>query len=578
MTDTPTLDVDRLRYLRTLQDQHDLQGLLPHQRIEEGTFDLHLVEGGRGCIAPGTRIYDPIADEHVPVEDWGDGHHVVTHRGNIAPASRSYIKGTAELYRVTLDSGRRVTVTDEHRFLTRDGWRNLQTIREGDTMKCTSTVLAPDEGEQFPQWWEPIEAIEPMGAGVFYDLTVPGDHSYLAEGIFHHNSAKSFGLSHYLARFMRRHAGARARIISPTLGDAIEALVEGPSGVKAADPSAKWLPSAPGGSKLLWANGSECLVLGTPTLRDVDRLRASGNRHLDIWDEAAANPCLDAAWKQADLGRRLTIDGIQPHSVMGTTPKPTKAYREIRAKAIAAGTYVHATMDDNPYLSDEWKAHMRELYGGTRVGRQEIGGELLEDIEGAMWTALLIDAGRVKKAPDMEKVVVGVDPSGGGPDDQGIIVAGKAAGHYYVLADYTCHLSPEGWGRRVLQAYDETNADLIVWEKNYGGEMVPATIRAAAVMAGRPCPPLKEVWASRGKRLRAEPIAALYGDRDHPETSEPRIHHVGALPRLEDEMLTFTGDSGEASPNRLDACVEALTDLIEATYAVGAVRVPGRDY
>ncbi|MBE3134533.1 MAG: DNA-packaging protein [Acidobacteria bacterium] len=387
--------------------------------------------------------------------------------------------------------------------------------------------------------------------------------------------AKTWGLAHYLARFMRHHRGARARIISPTLGDAIEALVEGPSGVKAADSSAKWLPSAPGGSKLVWPNTSECLVLGTPTAREVDRLRASGNRHLDIWDEAAANPCLGLAWEQAAYGRRLGIDGIPPHSVIGTTPRPSKAYRALRKQAIDAGTYTHATMRDNPYLSPEWIAQMEALYAGTRMGRQELGGELLEDIEGAMWTLGLIDTGRVKTAPDMEKVVVGVDPSGGGPDDQGIIVCGRAAKHYYVLADYTCHLSPEGWGRRVLQAYDEHKADLIVYEKNYGGEMVAATIRNAATMSGRPCPPLKEVWASRGKRLRAEPIAALYGDPENLETSQPRVHHVGLLARLEDEQLTFTGDAGEQSPNRLDALVFAATELVESNYAIGTFRVPG---
>lgn len=107
--------------------------------------------------------------------------------------------------------------------------------------------------------------------------------------------------------------------------------------------------------------------------------------------------------------------------------------------------------------------------------------------------------------------------------------------------------------------------------------MVASTIRAAAAMSGRPCPPLKEVWASRGKRLRAEPIAALYGDPDHLDTSEPRIHHVGLLPRFEDEQLTFTGETGEASPNRLDAGVFALQELVQTHYAVGTFRVPGTE-
>lgn len=385
-------------------------------------------------------------------------------------------------------------------------------------------------------------------------------------------AAKSWGLMYYLREYVRQHPGTRARIISPTFGDAVASCVTGPSGILALDSSAVWRPAAPGGSIIEWPNGSECLVLGTPTMRDVDRLRAGGNRHLDVWDEMAANPMLQEAWDQAAFGLRL---GDNPHTVAATTPRSTKAYRRIRQIAVDAGTLTHATIDDNPHLDAGWKQRMHAKYGGTRLGRQELLGELLSDIEGALWTEALIDQGRVTESevPDLTQIVVAVDPSGGA-GDQGIVVAGVSGTHMYVLADRTVRKHPEGWGRAVMAAYDEYQADTIVVERNYGGDMARGTIESVCRLDGRTVPQIVDVTASRGKRVRAEPVASLYGDPQNVEASQPKVHHVGHHPTLEDQLCGWTPDSGE-SPDRLDALVWAVTHLTSRMFIPASSWVPG---
>lgn len=369
-------------------------------------------------------------------------------------------------------------------------------------------------------------------------------------------AGKTEACARYFTRYMRRNAGSRGRVVAPTFGDAVESCVEGPSGLLAIDPEVRWLPSAPGGAKVVWPNGSEALVIGTPFPRDVDRLRAGGNRHLDWWEEMAANPQLGKAWDQAAMGLRL---GEHPHSIASTTPRNTKAYRQVR-EGFGGGVAVertHGTTDDNPYLSDEWRSRIHARYEGTRLGRQEISGELLDDIEGALWTYAQLDACRVDEAPDLAVVVVAIDPaatSGPASNDTGILVCGLGAdGDAYVLADRTCHLPPEGWGQRAVRAYHHFEADRIVPEVNNGGEMVEAVIRTVD-----PKVPVKPVVASRGKQTRAQPVAALYG---MPPKRPPRVHHVGVFTDLEDQLCTWVPEE-EESPDRLDALVWAVTDLM----------------
>lgn len=374
-------------------------------------------------------------------------------------------------------------------------------------------------------------------------------------------SGKTEACARYYTTWMRAHPGARGRIIAPTFGDAVESCITGPSGLQTIDPEVTWHATDPGGAKVRWPNGSEALVFGTPTPRDVNRFRAGGNRHIDWWEEIAANPMLAAtgdnnAWDQAQLGLRL---GDHPHTIASTTPRNVKKLRGLIDDDSTVVT--RATLHDNPHTAPEWRAKMEAAYAGTRLGRQEIGGELLDDVEGALWTMGLLDRCRVDALPDLWKVVVAVDPavtSGDSADDTGIIVVGAGVdGHCYLLADRTCHLPPAGWAKRAVAAYDEFEADEIVGEVNNGGDLVERNLQVERARA-----PFRSVHASRGKRMRAEPVASLYGDPEDLESSRPRVHHPRGvdLELLEDQMTTWTPESGE-SPDRLDALVWAVWAL-----------------
>lgn len=406
-----------------------------------------------------------------------------------------------------------------------------------------------------PPAWEPKDRppLEP------HQIPPPGHWDlWLLEG--GRGSGKTEACARYFAAYMRTHPAARGRIIAPTLGDAVEACITGPSGLLAMDPEIRWLPSAPGGAKVEWPNGSEALVRGTAAPVDVERLRAGGNRHIDWWEEMAANTHLQAAWDQAQFGLRL---GDHPHSIASTTPRSTPQYRALRKSPGVAMT--HGTIDDNPHLSAEWKTKQKKRYEGTRLGRQELGGELIEDVAGAMWTRATLDACRIDwiegESPadlvarlDLVVIVTAVDPaatSTASADDTGIIVAGLGAdGDAYVLADRTCHLEPNGWAQRAVGAHRAFLGDRIVAEVNNGGEMVRSVIETAD-----PSVPYRPVHASRGKQIRAQPVAALY--------EQGRVHHVGGLPELEDQQTTWVPEDAK-SPDRLDALVWAITDLMLA--------------
>lgn len=416
-------------------------------------------------------------------------------------------------------------------------------LAPGTAAKTTSMVFGVHDD------WEP-EGRPPLEAHQ-RPPTEPFDLWLLEAG---RGAGKTEACSRYFTKYMRQHPRHRGRIIAPTYGDAVEACIEGPSGLKTIDPEIRWLPSAPGGSKVIWPNGSEALVLGTPFPKDIERLRAGGNRHLDWWEEMAANGQLGKAWDQAAFGLRL---GDHPHSIASTTPRNTTEYRAIRSGGAERIVLTKASMFDNPYNPTRWVEAMRKKYEGTRLGRQELAGELLEDVEGALWSRRMIEACRVNEAVELVAIVVAVDPAATSKpdaDDTGIIVFGLGVdGDGYVLADRTCHLNPDGWGQRVVRAYHHYQADGVIGETNNGGEMVEFVISTAD-----PNVPYDGVHASRGKQTRAQPVASLYGQ---PPKRKPRIHHVGAFPELEDQLTSWVpGD--EDSPDRLDALVWGATKLM----------------
>jgi phage terminase large subunit-like protein len=350
-----------------------------------------------------------------------------------------------------------------------------------------------------------------------------------------------------VAWFGAQSAGARIAIIAPTFQDARDTCVEGESGLLAVLPKIcieTYNRSL--GELILWNQTRFKLYSAT----EPERLR--GPQHHRAWGDEIGSWPDPLAFDQMLFGLRL---GQKPQAVLTTTPSPTPLIRKI-VRMLGVMVTHGSTFDNASNLPEGVLTHLRDRYEGTRLGRQELYAELLEEVQGALWTAKMIDAARVRIAPDLRRVVVAVDPSGtagrGAGDDVGIVVAGLGMdGRGYVLADYSCNLSPDGWARRVVDAYDRFEADRVIAEKNFGGAMVEAVLRTAAKHL-----PVTLVTASRGKVVRAEPVAALY--------EQGKVSHAGAFDALEDQMLEMTsaGYVGEGSPDRADALVWALTELM----------------
>jgi phage terminase large subunit-like protein len=260
----------------------------------------------------------------------------------------------------------------------------------------------------------------------------------------------------------------------------------------------------------------------------------------------------------AQLALRISgPKGDAPRVVVSTTPKPGRLLKEIIAQPSTVLTRAR-TLDNRANLSPGALKYYLDRYDGTTLGRQELDGEILDNAEGALWTRAMLDRCRVTAAPETQtRVVVAVDPSGGsgeGNAECGIVVCSRGwDGHGYVLADASGKYTPEGWARRALNLYHQYGASLIVAEKNFGGDMVESTIRM--VGSAR----VKMVTASRGKAVRAEPVVAAY------EQTPQRAHHVGVFPDLEDQLCQWSPNGGGPSPDRLDALVWALTELIVDT-------------
>ena len=338
-------------------------------------------------------------------------------------------------------------------------------------------------------------------------------------------------------------------LIGATADDARDIMIEGESGILACCPPDERPDYKKHEAKLIWPNGCISLVF---TADQPERLR--GKQHEKLWCDEMAAWRYPEAWDQAIFGLRL---GDNPQAIVTTTPRPTAA---VRALVHHPNTCITrgSTYDNRDNLAEAFFAQLITKYEGTRLGRQELEAELLEDVPGALWQRAGIDEHRIhpSECPDMRRIVVAVDPavsSEENSDETGIIAAGVGAdGRGYILADESGVCTPNEWGRRVAALVARYDADCVVAEKNQGGEMVEHVIRSA-LPNGR----VVLVSASKGKVTRAEPAAALY--------EQQRISHVGRFDRLEDQMVAFTVDFDRRtqgySPDRLDALVWALTEL-----------------
>lgn len=385
-------------------------------------------------------------------------------------------------------------------------------------------------------------------------------------------AGRGFGKTRLGCEYIRAEIEAnrigRVALISETAADGRDVLVEGEAGLLAIAPP--WFRPTYEASKrrVTWPNGAIATLYDA---REPDQLR--GPQHdAALLDELAKYRYAQAVFDNLLFGLRL---GDHPRWIATTTPRPIDLIKRLARDPCVALTK-GSSLENLANLAATYKRNVIDRYAGTRLGRQEIDAEILEDVPGALWSRRNLDEYRVPESPDLERIVVGVDPaatSSENANETGITIAGAAKvgghAHGYILDDWSMKGTPDEWARRAVAAYRRFEADRIVAESNQGGEMVSAVIRSID-----PDVPVTLVHASRGKYVRAEPVSALY--------EQGRIHHVGMLPTLEDQMIAFTPESaadrkGGLSPDRVDSLVWACTDLFPLITARVIAEEPDDD-
>lgn len=423
--------------------------------------------------------------------------------------------------------------------------------------------------------WSRVRRISQAGTRPYYDMTVPGENHYLAEGLFHHNSGKSRAATEWVRKMdlewpqNRQRWGSeggllRGALLSRTAADVRDTLLNGPSGLLHIYPPSQqdlidWIPSR---RLLILPGGSEWLSFSA---EEPDQLRGPAF-HAALADELAAHrgkPGVDGliAWDNLRIACRM---GRTPQIVASTTPKRVPVMRKLVSEsADPAKKIIMRRMRtlDNPYLSASYLDVLTGLYAGTTIGAQELEGVMLDDVKGATTSDKIIDAYRIKDGklpagcmgPGWLRFV-GVDPSvAEKPNDEcGIVVVMVPmiqplhARHAYVVDDVSLMASPAVWSDVVVQTALKYKATVIV-ESNQGGELVRMSVKHAAERANVPVPAVRKVWASTDKKTRAEPIGIAY--------ERGRIHHINVLPELESQATEWVPGQSGYSPDRLDACL-----------------------
>jgi phage terminase large subunit-like protein len=396
--------------------------------------------------------------------------------------------------------------------------------REAFLAQCTPQQLASLEYD-WPQFWARPNQLPPPGAwrcwlilsGRGWGKTRVGSEEVIA---------------------WSRTPNLRIALVAETAADVRDVVVEGESGILACSPP-WWRPTyQPTKRRLTWTNGT---IATTFAGSDPEQLR--GPQHHYAWvDELCKYQYPQETWDNLELGLRL---GSHPQVVATTTPRPIPLLRQLLSDP---GTVVTrgSTHENTVNLAPSFRERIIQRYEGTRLGRQELYAELLEDTPGALWTRALLEEARVRQVPALRRIVIGLDPG----SDAGIVVAGLGDdGHGYVLEDLSMSGSPATWAGQAIAGYYKYKANVIVAEANHGGDMVIATLATQDAKVAT-----KKVWASQGKYARAEPVSALY--------EKGLVHHVGMFGELEDQLCNWVPGEGLPSPDRLDALTWALSDLL----------------
>ncbi len=344
-----------------------------------------------------------------------------------------------------------------------------------------------------------------------------------------------------------RQGLTRIALVGQTKADVRDTMIEvGDSGILNISPPWFMPEYEPSKRRLVWPNGALGIIYSGD---EPEQLR--GPQHQKAWvDELAKFKYPQEAWDNLMLGLRI---GTEPQAVVTTTPRPIKVIKDLIADERTAVTRGH-TLENEDNLAPDFLRYILRKYEGTRLGRQELAGEVLDDNPDALWERAKIDELRLRKYPELKRIVVAIDPQGtdnASSSSTGIVVAGIAQvvdrQEAFVLADLTLSGTPEKWASEAVSGYYRFKADRIVAEVNFGGDMVEAIIRIVDKAVA-----FKKVHASRGKAVRAEPVSALY--------EQGRVHHIGFFPDLEDQLCEWV--PGDKSPDRLDALVWAITELM----------------
>ena len=368
-------------------------------------------------------------------------------------------------------------------------------------------------------------------------------------------AGRGFGKTRSGAEWVRQNVesnrAGRIALVGATAADVRDTMIEGESGILRIFPKGKRPRYEPSKRRITFSNGARAT---TYSADEPDRLR--GPNHDLAWcDEIAAWRYPDA-WDQLIFGLRI---GEDPRLVATTTPRPTRLIRTLVERDDVHVTR-GSTFENQMNLASTFLEEVKARYEGTRLGRQELYAEILDDVEGALWNRQMIENARTNTVPELIRIVVGVDPAISNNENSaetGIVAVGvDANGMGYVLDDRSIKGSPVEWANAAIALYHRSSADRIVVEANQGGDMVRHTLQTVESQV-----PIKMVHATRGKRTRAEPVSALY--------EQGKVFHVGAFPILEDQMCSWTPES--PSPDRLDALVWGLTELMVGSRLPPAV-------
>lgn len=372
-------------------------------------------------------------------------------------------------------------------------------------------------------------------------------------------AGRGFGKTRTGAEYIRDEVDAgrahRVAMVAPTAGDARDVMVEGESGLLAISPPWNRPTYEPSKRRITWSNGAIATLYSAD---EPERLR--GPQHDLAWADEVAAWRYEEAYDQLMFGLRL---GTRPRVVFTTTPKPTALIKALVKDPTGVVTR-GSTYDNRANLAATFFSKIVAKYEGTRLGRQELRAEVLEDVEGALWSLAQIEEARMSeetfKSAPVGRTVVAIDPNVSkepGADEAGVLAVMRGAGQCpcgksdcaYVLQDASGNIAPIEWARAAVGLYTKYSADRVIAEVNNGGDLVETQLRVVDQNVS-----YKGVHAAKGKRTRAEPVQALY--------EQGRVHHVGSFPQLEDQMTQWVPDMGLPSPGRMDALVWGLTELM----------------